>query len=293
MKKMKKLIWILLFIPFVISCNRQKIEKLEGRNDSLVEQANLKDESLHEFLQDFNDIQNNLDSIKAKELIITEATEGKTELKKNAKDKINDDINIIYQLLTETKEKLTDMRNKLGKSNYQVGELEKMINRLTKQMEEKDEEIEALRLELEHMNIKVVKLSKDVTNLKKQNKEKAEIIKDQTDEIKEKSVELNTAFYAIGTKKVLKENNIITTEGGLIGIGANKKLKSDFNEEFFTKIDVRETLKISIPGKKAKIVTNHPTESYKITGEKDDRVLEILNYEQFWKSSKYLVVIID
>lgn len=290
---MKKLIWILLIIPFAISCNKKKIEQLELKNDSLVQQANFKDQSITEFLTAFNDIQDNLDSIKVKEMIITETTKGKTELKKKAKNQINDDINTIYQLLIDNKEKLAGLRKKLGKANYQVQELEKMVAHLTKQLEAKDIEIETLRFDLEHLNIKVTKLTKDVGDLKEQNKEKAAVIKDQTDEIKTKTIELNTAFYAVGTKKELKENNVITKEGGFVGIGANKKLKQDFSEDFFTKIDIRIIKEILIPGKKIKIVTNHPTESYKISGEDENRILEILDSDKFWKSSKHLVIITD
>lgn len=290
---MKKLILVVLIVPFLISCNHQKIKKLESQNDSLLQQASLKDESINEFLMSFNEIQDNLDSIKTKEMIITESTAGKTELKKNAKDQINDDINTIYLLLNDTQDKLEELRKKLGKSNYQVQELTKMVNNLTKQLQEKDEEIEALRGELEQMNIKVSDLTRNVTNLKKVNKEQNEVIGDQAEVIVEKNIELSTAYYAVGTKKNLKENNIITSEGGFIGIGKNKKLKSDFNESFFTRVDTRNTTQISIPGKKAQVVTTHPTESYKIMGEGDDQILEILDANEFWKSSKYLVVIID
>ncbi len=111
---MKKLALALLIIPFLISCNHQKVKQLEARNDSLVQQADLKDESINEFLQGFIEIQDNLDSIKSKEMIISDRTEGKTELKKKAKDQINDDINTIYLLLNDTQEKLAEIRKKLG-----------------------------------------------------------------------------------------------------------------------------------------------------------------------------------
>ena len=290
---MRKFILFLLVIPFLISCNQQKIEQLESRNDSLVQQANLKDESINEFLAGFNEIQFNLDSIKTKEMIISESTEGKTELKKNAKAQIIDDIKTIDILLNDTQDKLAELRNKLGKSNYRVAELEKMVEHLALQLQNKDEEIEALRLDLEQMNIKVTRLSRNVTDLKDQNKEKEMVIQGKEEVIKEKTIEINTAYYAAGTKKSLKENNIITSEGGFIGIGKNKKLKSDFNEDFFTKIDIRETTQIPIPGKKAELITNHPSESYKISGENDNRILDILDASEFWKSSKYLVVITD
>jgi len=289
---MKKLLWLVLIVPFVISCNQKKIEQLENSNDSLISQANLKDSSINEFLASFNEIQENLDTIKAKEMIISEKTEGKTELKKSAKDQINEDISTIYEILIDTKDQLAKITKRLGNSNYQISQLEKMVDHLNKQLQEKDAEIEALYVELNNLNTKVVNLTKDVTDLRYQNQEKSNTIIQQTMELSENSIEMNTAFFAIGSKKSLKENNIITQEGGFIGIGTNKKLKSDFNEEAFTKIDIRSTSVINIPGKKkVKIVTNHPAESYKITGEGDARVFEILDYELFWKSTKYLVII--
>ena len=291
---MKKIALALLIIPILISCNQQKVKQLESRNDSLVQQANLKDESITEFLQSFSEIQSNLDSIKTKEMIISDRTEGKTELKKKAKDQINDDVNTIYLLLNDTQDKLAEIRKKLGKSDYHVKELQKVVDHLSKQLASKDKEIESLRLELEKMNITVVKLAQSVNTLKKENIEKDAQIQDQTEVIDEKTLVLNTAYYAIGTKKELKDNNIITAEGGFIGIGKNKKLADDFNEEFFTKIDIREVTQIPIPGtKKATVVSTHGTESFKISGEGDTRMLEIINIEEFWKSSKYLVIIID
>jgi peptidoglycan hydrolase CwlO-like protein len=290
---MRKLFFFLLMIPFLISCNQQKVKTLEERNDSLVQAAYEKDQSLNEFLQAFNDIQGNLDSIKAKEMIISEKTENKSELKKKAKDQINDDINSIYDLLLDTREKLDDVRKKLGKSNYQVKEMEKMLASLSKQLEEKDQQIEDLRVELEKMNIKVTNLTEDVTRLSKESKEKSSVIEDQNQMLKEKADALNTAYYVIGTKKDLKENNIITSEGGFIGIGSSEVLKDDFNESHFTRIDIRNTNVIAIPGKKIEIVTTHPSESYTIDGEGDERKLVINNTGEFWKSSRYLVIIVQ
>ena len=290
---MKKYLVVLFVIPFMLSCNKQKIKQLELKSDSLTQQANLKDESINDFIRSFNEIQENLDSIKRKEMIITEQTELKTELQKKAKDQINEDVNTIYQLLLNTRSKLDDVRKKLGKANFQVQELEKMVNHLTSQLEEKDKEIAELKAELEKMNIQITALTKDVGSLKQLNQEKEGVIKEQEGVINDKTIELNTAYYAVGTKKELKDNNIITAEGGFIGIGKNKKLKQDFNEDFFTKIDIRQSTQIPIPGKKPKIVTNHPTESYKISGEGDNTILQITNINAFWKSSKYLVVIVD
>jgi len=290
---MKKFLWILLIVPFAMSCNQEKVKRLEAINDSLVQQESMKEQSINEFLQAFNEIQYNLDSIKEREMIITEKTKGKTELKKSAKDQINYDINTIYQLLSDTKEKLANMKKRLGKANYQIAELEKLVDHLNKQIQQKDVEIETLRGELEKLNIKVIRLTQDVNNLKADNDVKNKIIEGQADELKMKTEELYTGYYVFGSKKFLKENKIITATGGFIGIGKTKKLKSDFNDENFTKIDIREITEFAIPGSKFKMVTDHPSDSYEILGEKESRVLHITNYERFWKSSRYLVIITE
>jgi DNA repair exonuclease SbcCD ATPase subunit len=276
-----------------MSCNQEKVKRLEAINDSLVQQESMKEQSINEFLQAFNEIQYNLDSIKEREMIITEKTKGKTELKKSAKDQINYDINTIYQLLSDTKEKLANMKKRLGKANYQIAELEKLVDHLNKQIQQKDVEIETLRGELEKLNIKVIRLTQDVNNLKADNDVKNKIIEGQADELKMKTEELYTGYYVFGSKKFLKENKIITATGGFIGIGKTKKLKSDFNDENFTKIDIREITEFAIPGSKFKMVTDHPSDSYEILGEKESRVLHITNYERFWKSSRYLVIITE
>jgi len=111
---MKKLFLALLVLPILIGCNQKKIEKLETTQDSLFTQNQLKEESMNDFLDAFLSIQDNLDSIKAKEMIITEQTAGKTELTKDTKDQINEDILSIYQLLEDTKNDLDAAKSKLG-----------------------------------------------------------------------------------------------------------------------------------------------------------------------------------
>ena len=108
-----------------------------------------------------------------------------------------------------------------------------------------------------------------------------------------KTEKLNTAYYAFGTKKELIEKGVISKEGGFIGIGKTSKVKDDFNKEYFTKIDITNTNSINIGAKKAKILSTHPTSSYKLIGEKMVEKIEITNAEEFWSSSKYLVVIIE
>jgi hypothetical protein len=288
---MKKMIGIILFIPLFMGCNKQKIESLQVRNDSLIQQGELKESSINDFLAALNEIQDNLNTIKLKENIISEQYEGNMEMKKDAKEQINSDISAIYSLLTDTRSKLNDAQDKLGKSGFRIKEFEKMVNNLNLQLTQKDSSLLAMKTELENMNIRIASLNNDVTELTQWNSEKESIIASQVEVIDNKNLELNTAFYAVGTKKELKEENIITSSGGFIGLGKAEKLNQTFDEKLFTRIDIRNVTEIPLPGKKQQIVTPHDTTSYKINSESDPVILQIVDKEKFWKSSKYLVVI--
>jgi hypothetical protein len=294
--KFRKLItkWLLIFllvVPVIISCNRSKVEHLESKNDSLMMATSQKDKSLNDFLAAFNAIQDNLDSIKQKEMMISERTSFKTELNKEVKDQINSDINTIYSLLLDTRDKLLNARKKLDKNNAYIKELEKMLDRLNDELGKKDQEIMALKEELESKNIMITALTKDIDDLITDGLEKSKVIEGQKEELQQNSEKINTVYYAIGTKKELRDNDIITLEGGFIGLGKAEKLKDDPDKEYFTKIDRRKVLTISIPGKKAEIVTPHPAGSYNIEGEGAEKTLKIIDYQQFWQTSKYLVII--
>ena len=67
---------------------------------------------------------------------------------------------------------------------------------------------------------------------------------------------------------------------------------SDINSG--SKTNIFEVLSVvNIGAKKAKIITTHPSSSYKLVGEKTVEKIEILNSEDFWSSSKYLVIITE
>jgi Txe/YoeB family toxin of Txe-Axe toxin-antitoxin module len=112
--------------------------------------------------------------------------------------------------------------------------------------------------------------------------------------LEDKTGKLNTAYYAFGTSKELVKQGVLTKEGGFIGIGKAEKLKDDFNKSYFTKIDISETPSIALACKKAKLITIHPTGSYKFEGP-DGKIekLIITNPEEFWSASKYLVVEVE
>jgi chromosome segregation ATPase len=287
MKKIMLLVSVSLLIVFT-SCNNNKeqIAKLKTSNDSLLSLGFQKDTTVIAYVAAFNAIQANLDSIKGKEMIISKSTKSGVELKQNAKDQINQDINSIYQLLQKNRQIVANLKSKLKKSNARIGELEKMIENLNAQIVAKDADIATLKSDLEKLNIKVTELSTSVDNLSAANQSKAQKIDEQTKA-------LNTAYYVVGTAKELKAHNVITKEGGFAGLGRNKKLKEDFNKEYFTRIDITTFKGLALGKKNVSVITNHPKTAYAITGSKTKDSLVVKNPAEFWISSKFLVVVAE
>ena len=103
--------------------------------------------------------------------------------------------------------------------------------------------------------------------------------------------ELHKAYYTHGTYKELKENDVLDREKRFLGIGKNKALKENFNEEYFTELDIRETEQIPLNAKKAKVISEHASDSYRFVYQ-DDLIsyLKIENPDEFWKTTKYAVI---
>ena len=282
---MKKIVYLLGFLPFIFSCGGNS-EGVLSAEDSLTAvsggqavRIDKQDSSIQSFIRGFNEIQDNLDEIKKKEKIVTENSKD-PEVRKSKEQEIVDDIQAIYDIMNKNKQRLASMKSKLKESNKKNDELEKFIARLTTEIEEKDATINDLKGQLERLNVEMTAL-----NL---NYEEA------TQESSVKTEKLNTAYYAFGTSKELIKNNVLTKEGGFIGMGKTAKMKEDFNKGYFTKVDISVFTEIVLGVKKAKFITTHPASSYKIEGTdgKAEKIV-ITNAEDFWSASKYLVVVVE
>ena len=268
---------------FTISCGGSEKEanpladSLASVNGELNGQLSEKEVALQEFVNSFNEIQENLNAIKEKEKIVTASSQSGDV--KSKEETIKEDIQAIYDLMAKNKNRIGSLSKKLKNANSKIAGLEQMIATLQAQIDAKDGEISDLKAQLESKNIELSNIVMNLENVEAESSAKTE--------------KLNTVYYAFGTSKELKEKNVITKEGGFIGMGKSTKLKDDFNKEYFTKIDASQTNSINIGSKKAKIITSHPTSSYKLVGEKTVEKIEILNAEDFWSNSKYLVIITE
>ena len=279
----------------LVGCHNYKkdAQQLKISGDSLKIEAAFKDSSIIEFLNDFNEIQANLDSIKKFEKLVTIESNLGSELNSKQKKKILEDISLLNELLQKNKVLTVALQKKLNNANFKAGKLDAMVSEfklmvsnLEMQVQEKDVEIMSLNDKVSKLNVDISSLNQKIGEIETESLQKSETIKSQT-------AQLNKAFFAFGSIKEFKEKGVIEKSGGLLGIGRTPALKKDFNRDYFTEIDIREFDILPLMVKKAKVVSVHPASSYHISGEKRADTLFIDDQVEFWKASKYLVIITD
>jgi peptidoglycan hydrolase CwlO-like protein len=267
---MKKLLVFVIGLMVLVSCHNYKkdAEQLTMVRDSLKQESDFKDSSIVEFLNDFNEIQANLDSIKKLEDLVTVQSAQGREMNTRQKQLILDDIALLNDLIQKNKEQTASLQKKLNNANFKIGKLntmvaefETMVNNLEMRVQEKDGEILALNQEVQKLNIDISSLNQKITEIETVSQQKTQTIESQT-------VALNKAFFAYGTSKELKDNGVIEKTGGLLGIGRTAEIKEDFNRDYFTEIDIRDFDIIPLMVKKAEVISVHPAGSFHISGEK-------------------------
>jgi len=288
---MKKLL-LILSVAVLVSCGQHKkeIARMQSKQDSIAQLATQKDNSILEFVSAMNEIQMNMDSVKTIQKLVSVQTAPGIELKADAKKRIIEDIRQINALLEKNKELVRSMQGKLNNSTVKIKELQSMIEILNKQMTDKDGELVRLNQELESLHVNVAGLNQKIETI---TAESEATISEKTKTIEEQTIAMNTVYYAFGTKKELEEKNVIEKEGGVLGMGKTIKLKKDFNRDYFMKVDLREFNQMPLNTKKAKIITAHPADSYHLTGAKTVESLVIDKPEEFWKASKYLLIVVE
>jgi chromosome segregation ATPase len=151
---------------FTISCGGSEKEEnpladsLALVNGSLNGELSAKEVALQEFVNSFNEIQENLNAIKEKEKIVSASSQSGDV--KSKEESIKEDIQAIYDLMSKNKSRIGALSKKLKNANSKISGLEQMIASLQAQIDAKDGEISELKAQLESKNIE---LSNIIMNL--------------------------------------------------------------------------------------------------------------------------------
>jgi chromosome segregation ATPase len=251
---------------------------LENRIAQLEKENAQKDSMINESLEFFREIQSNLESIEVKKDEIRVISRN-PEVSNDDKTWIMEQIKHINYLREENAKKVVQLNKKLKESGLKIKELNNMVEDLLTNIRARDEQIGLLQDELSS-------LDKAYSKLFDAYQEKAELVEELTDE-------LNTVYYSYGTEDELVKNQVIERKNGFIGIGKKIKLMDNFNEKYFAKVDMREEKEIFVEGSELKFITDHPSSSFKLIPIGKNTKIKIVNPNEFWKVSNYLVVVVE
>lgn len=233
-----------------------------------------------------DNINESIDSISEQELALVY---GRTDEEGNrlSRRKVMENLTKFEMLLQRQHSRIQRLQDSLqnmqGEHN-KVVQLTKMISFLNKQLAEKETEINTLKAEIASNKRDIVDLQNNVATLETANRTLAETTAAQ-DEM------LNKGYYIIDTHKNLVDKGLASKRNIVKG----SKLKLDnINKSALTCIDIRNKTSFRINGKKPKVLTSNPENSYRITTNADgSSTLTITNPSVFWGTMPYLIIETD
>lgn len=281
---------LLLFSVAVVmltACNySSKLNEVTETNTELTDSLKTANAEKDSLLALLNELSDGMAQIKEMEKLLTTNLDKETVDKK---EEIKSDMLLIKQAMAERCSKLETLEAKLKKSTNYNAEMKKTIESLRSQIQTQESTIESLQERLKRAHVEIEGLNMRVDSLSLVNSTVTKEKEEAESEALQLANQLNTCYYVMGSKSELKKYKVIET--GFLR--KTKILEGDFEKSYFTKADKRTLTKISLHSQKAKVLSNHPDDSYRMGMIDETMVLEILNPSDFWERSNFLVIQID
>jgi len=288
---MKHFILLLTLTLAFNACNykSEHYQTLEAERDSIARANAAMQSEIDEYFKTVNQIELNIEKIKSAERVLSsQPLSDDTDM--DTRTKISEDLAYINEMLRVNRDEIKQLKEKLRKSSFKTKELERTITRLSKALEEETLKVRELEARIIEKDSMILRLNENVSELAT-NVEELEAEKEQhISKIKEQDETIHTAWYVFGTRKELREQKIVTSDGLF---RPARVLESDFNKNYFVRIDARNTKSIPLFSSRAKILSSHPRSAYTLEKENNTFTLLITDTEAFWSISSYLVIEVD
>ncbi len=148
----------------------------------------------------------------------------------------------------------------------------------------------------------IVTFQEEITQLRAQNTQLASEKAVLSDTVKAMDVRENRVFYAVGPRRQLINDGIVTEEGGsrgllIVKLGKTLVPSRSLDEAKFTLADRRETLTIPLPraDRPYRIVSRHDVGLVEVAKREKDgsfrgESIRITDPSKFWATSRYLII---
>ncbi len=197
------------------------------------------------------------------------------------KNKIQANMDAIFQELAESKSRTKQLEKKLKDTKRDNSGLQVMVERLKRTVEAENNTIILLNKELEVLQekVKTLKLALDMNKA---------TVTAQDEIIGLQKEKINTAYFVIGTEKYLKKREII--------LSTAKGLVPERDENKFTPMNIESqktiVLGVGLKAKKIKLSPARPEDTYTLSDQGGQLMLLVKDNKRFWKD-KYLAIITD
>jgi hypothetical protein len=278
---------VVILLLAVISCMGPDAEELAAIQAAESEAA--QDSVENAVAQTLSEINENLERIKERQRLIT--MNPAEQLSK--KQQILDNITLINSLIEDNRRKNELLQMQVGKLRKDKNALSKLVDQSRARIEQQEIEISNLKQELESETFKVTELNQRLEMAAQEvNK-----LHSESEALSAGNAQLdksaNTGWFVYGTASQLQEKQLVEKAGGILGIGKKDRLTNAFhrNKGVFTAIDTRNVKEIPLYGRKPRLLTDHPANSYKIEADGSEYTkLLIIEPADFWSRTRFLVV---
>ncbi len=288
---MKKIISSILFAVLLTSCDGSQSKKLQAENEALRVEVNNMQSDFEEMLSTLNGIEDGFQQIKDAENYLSVQAYSNDDISSSERDRLANDMAMIQEILQKNREKIAQLEKDAKNNNYKSSQLQATLTRLSREIEEKSQLVIALQGELSQRDQRIARLSDSILSMSSDIDKLSDVNDSHKETIKEKDNLLNKAFYVFGTKKELKDQDIVRGTGLF---GGKTVLGKDFNKEYFTQIDKRNFSELPLFAPEAKMISDMPADSYEFVKEANgDLTLVITDHKKFWSMTNYLVILVD
>lgn len=289
MKILKQLVWAtaMVAITFFSACTgelKEQNAQLEGIKGELLAKTQKDSLYIASLTKEMDELYSNLDSMRSREerirTVMAKARGGSSNAAEGSKT-VDQSMNDLENLLAENRKKIASLQSKLQKEAGQSAMLKKVVDELQKTVQDKETYIGELKVQINQLQEEVAGWKSKYAFTTSQRDSVQTVLNVTADE-------LAVAYYAVGTKKELKDRGIL--EGGFL---KKKQISGNMDNSKFTKVDARNFTEIAVDiAKKAKDIEfmppAPPASSYEIS-EGGTVTIKIKNAKEFWRS-KYVII---
>jgi predicted nuclease with TOPRIM domain len=284
---MKHLSLLIVTLLLLTGCG-EDCTPLTQERDQLEAELAQRDSVIQAIGTTFGLIDSNLVSLKEIE------TELMLQMREPRKDKeaIQGNVDKMKAIMELNKTYINDLQGSLDVSNATMSTLFNIINSMDNKIMENNLHMARLNHDLgtlgedfkglfdEYMQAEVSKMVLE-ENLQAMQGD----VSSMEAKVKELENQMSLVYVASGSKRELIDNGVLE-KGGLL---RPSDVNEDFDTEHFDAYDMRKLETFDLASDKARIVTEHPSESYVINGQQ----LRITDSKLFWSISKFLIVVTD